>query len=172
MVVLVCATLCAAGVAACSAAPTGAQAVPGKSLFLPFIAGAPTLAGVYDCNEYEFGLIWTSEVVTLNPNGSSTYAYAPPYTQVVTGTWVYTPTAQVVGFTNFRWITATVTLPDRLSIRRYLPQAGFEIGMSCLKRPPTLSEADRRRESVSDNIHYSVRHNPRSNTKNTKWQLI
>jgi hypothetical protein len=109
-------------------APAADQAV-----FLPAIYGPASPAGTYTCYEYEFGLVWTTEVITLSVDGSSVYAYSPPYTAVVTGTWVYTPTIQEVGFTNFRWLTATVQLPDRLWASRYVPHAGFEVALSCSK---------------------------------------
>ena len=115
-----------------------AQLAPaaGQAIFLPAVYGPPSLAGTYDCLEYEYGLIWTTEVITLSVDGSSVYEYRPPHPSVVTGTWVYTPTAQQVGFTNFRWITATVLLPDRLWASRYLPQVGFEIALNCNRRTP------------------------------------
>jgi hypothetical protein len=108
----------------------------GQTIFLPAVYGSPSLAGTYDCFEYEFNLVWTTEVITLSVDGSSIYEYHPPHSTFVTGTWVYTPTVQQVGFTNFRWITATVELPDRLSARRYLPGPGFEVALRCNKRTP------------------------------------
>jgi hypothetical protein len=128
--------LCVPSGAAHLAARIRAPLAPaaGQAAFLPTIYGPPSPSGTYNCYEYEFGLIWTTEVITLSVDGSSVYAYAPPYTAVVTGTWVYTPTAQEVGFTNFRWLTATVELPDRLWNRMYVPQAGFEVALSCNKR--------------------------------------
>ena len=107
--------------------------------FLP-IAQNATLVGVYDCLEYEFGLVWSSDVVTLYSNGTSRYEYGPPYANVVTGTWVYKPTAQEVRFTGFRWITPTVQLPDRFFASRYLPEPGFEIAVSCLRRATPLND--------------------------------
>jgi hypothetical protein len=120
-----------------------AQSAPAADnvLFLPMIYGPASPAGTYDCDEYEFGLIWTTEVITLSVSGASVYAYSPPYTAVVTGTWVYTPASQEIGFTNFRWLTATVQLPNRLWASKYLPQAGFDVALSCDKRvtmPNTL----------------------------------
>ncbi len=50
-------------------------ALGGERLYLPVILGPFRLAGIYDCVEYEFGLIWTTDVITLHPNGDSTYAY-------------------------------------------------------------------------------------------------
>ncbi len=100
-------------------------------VFLPIIYRSTSPAGAYSCYEYEFGLIWTTEVITLNANGSSIYAYNPPYTAIVTGTWVYTPASQEVGFTNFRWLTTTFQPPDRLWASKYLTYAGFEIAISC-----------------------------------------
>lgn len=117
------------------AAPTVPTTIAGASttLFVSMARVAPDLVGAYNCLEYEFGLVWTSEVVTLRPGGASVYAYAPPYTSIVTGTWVYTPTTMTIEFTNFRWLTATVQLPNRLSASKYLPQAGFEVALSCQK---------------------------------------
>ena len=122
-----------------SAHPAGkiqAQSAPaaGQAVFLPIMYGPGSPAGTYNCYEYEFGLIWTTEVITLSVDGSSIYAYSPPSTAVVTGTWVYTPTAQEIGFTGFRWLTATVELPNRLWASKYLPQPGFEVALSCNRR--------------------------------------
>jgi hypothetical protein len=97
-----------------------------------FSADSPV--GSYFCYEYEFGLIWTSEVITLNTDGSSIYAYSPPYSNVVTGTWVYTPSIQEVSFTNFHWPTATYEAPDRLWASRYLPHVDFTIAIDCGRR--------------------------------------
>jgi hypothetical protein len=100
-------------------------------VFLPVVYGPLSPAGDYYCYELEFGLIWTSEVITLDISGSSTYAYHPPNPPIVTGTWVYTPATQEVGFTNFRWLTTTYLPPSRLWARRYLTYTGFEIAVSC-----------------------------------------
>lgn len=102
--------------------------------YLPVILSESSPAGSYDCLEYEFGLIWTSEVITLNANGSSVYDYDPPYSGVITGAWTYTPSIREVGFTGSRWPTATYILPDRLWARKYLEHAGFEIALSCSRR--------------------------------------
>ena len=82
---------------------------------------------------------WTTEVITLNPDGSSAYAYYPPYSATVTGTWVYTPSREVVGFTNFRWLTTTFQPPNHLWASQYLTQAGFEIAVSLLQQTPIIS---------------------------------
>jgi hypothetical protein len=105
-----------------------------NSVFLPLVYHLTPLVGTYDCYEYEFGLIWTTEVVTLNKDGSSLYVYSPPYAAIITGTWVYTPVIQEVGFTNFRWPTATFQLPDRLWASNYITPAGYEVALSCGKR--------------------------------------
>jgi hypothetical protein len=102
-----------------------------STLHLPFVAGDASPSGSYYCYEYEFGLIWTSEVITLNTDGSSMYSYYPPYTDFVTGTWAYTPSIPQVEFTNFRWTTATYEAPDRLWASRYLPHVDFEIAIDC-----------------------------------------
>ncbi len=102
-----------------------------RFVFLPIIYGSASPAGAYDCYEYEFGLIWTGEAITLNADSSSLYAYSPPYPAIVTGTWVYSSPTQEVGFTNFRWVTTTFQPPDRLWASKYLSQAGFEIAVSC-----------------------------------------
>lgn len=110
-----------------------AQAFPQNDvvIFLPVIVAPPSPAGSYHCLEYEFGLIWTSEVITLNVDGTSIYDYDPPYAGTVTGTWAYSPTIQEVSFTNFRWVTSTYEIPNLLWARRYLPNAGFEIAIYC-----------------------------------------
>lgn len=113
----------------------GAYAQPaiqgGNTLYLPVIMGGQSPAGTYYCLEYEYGLIWTYEVITLHADGTSVYAYNPPYPGIVTGTWGYTASTQEITFTNFRWSTATYEAPDRIWASRYLPQAGFEIALSC-----------------------------------------
>lgn len=138
IVALAIASLCVPSGSAYLAGKFRAQLAPAASqaIFLPAIYGSASPTGTYDCLEFEFGLVWATEIITLSVDGSSVYEYRPPYTAVVTGTWVYTPTTQQVGFTNFRWITATVDLPDRLSASRYVPQAGFEVALSCNKRTP------------------------------------
>jgi hypothetical protein len=98
-------------------------------LYLPMIAGSTNPAGAYFCYEWEFGLIWMEEVITLSVDGSS--AYDLPYGGVVTGTWVYTPSSEEVGFTNFHWLTATFQPPNRLWASKYLTYTGFEIAISC-----------------------------------------
>jgi hypothetical protein len=109
----------------------------GSHLYLPLVAcSAPSPAGSYFCNEYEYGLIWSSEVITLYVDGTSVYAYNPPYAGVVTGTWVYTPATREVGFTNFRWLTATFYAPDRLWATRYVTGTGFWIALDCLGLQP------------------------------------
>lgn len=100
-------------------------------LYLPFIYSTTTPAGAYYCYEWEFGLIWTGEAITLNVDGSSVYAYDPPYDGIVTGTWVYTPVIEEVGFTNFHWLTTTFLPPNYLWASKYLTYAGFEIAISC-----------------------------------------
>lgn len=102
--------------------------------FLPVVYYQHPPAGSYYCLEYEFGLIWTSETITLNQDGSSIYVYDPPYTGVVTGTWSYTPAIQEVGFTNFRWPTATYKSPDVLYASKYLQHVDFEIALYCQKQ--------------------------------------
>jgi len=106
-----------------------------SSFYLPVIIGLVVPpAGSYYCLEYEFGLIWTSEVITLNVDGSSIYDYNPPYSSIVTGTWNYIALRQEVEFTNFRWLTATYEGPDHLWASRYLTQAGFDIALSCTRQ--------------------------------------
>jgi hypothetical protein len=138
MVVLITlAALWAPPAATHSGQPLRIQAAPtaNTALFLPIVHGPISPAGVYDCVEYEFGLVWTTEVITLTKDGHSTYEYHFPPTSVITGTWVYTPTTQEVGFTNFRWITATVQMDNRLWASRYVPGADFYVALSCTKYP-------------------------------------
>lgn len=103
-------------------------------VYLPLIVKSPPPVGSYFCNEYENGLIWTQDVITLNADGTSIYEYYPPYSGIATGTWVYTPATQEVGFTNFRWLTATYEAPGRLWARRYLPESRYEIALDCGRR--------------------------------------
>jgi hypothetical protein len=103
-------------------------------IYFPVVFGPASPAGTYDCLEYEFGLIWTSEAVTLNRDGSSLYAYTYPYVAVVTGTWSYSRALRQVNFTHFRWPSATFVAPNRLWASRYLTEAGFDVALSCRKR--------------------------------------
>ena len=114
--------------------PAPADHLASQTLYLPLVAVESSPAGSYYCLEYEYGLIWSSEVITLHPDGSSIYAYNPPYTRIITGTWSYSAARQEVAFTNFHWLTATYIAPNRLWASRYLTQAGFEIAMSCQRQ--------------------------------------
>jgi hypothetical protein len=91
-------------------------------------------AGSYTCLEYEFGLVWASEVITLNPDGSSIYDFTPPYLSTMTGTWALVPATWEVQFTHFSWPTATYDAPDRLWASEYLPEPGFEVRLECARR--------------------------------------
>lgn len=103
-------------------------------LYLPSVLRpAYNPAGSYECLEYEFGLVWDWEVITLTADGASLYAYRWQ-TAPLTGTWRYTSATQEVQFTNFRWPTATYLAPDRLWASRYLPEPDFEIALSCTRR--------------------------------------
>lgn len=104
-----------------------------EDTYLPAIRGTYGPAGSYYCYEYEFGMIWSADVITLNTDGTSEYAYCHPYTNSPTGTWSYTNSIRQVGFTGFRWMTATFNAPDRLWARRYLPHVGFEIAIQCFR---------------------------------------
>lgn len=114
------------------------QGEDGAQIYLPLILKTSSPAGVYGCNEYENGLIWTADVITLNADGTSVYEYYPPYPGIATGTWVYTPSTQEVGFTNFRWwLTATYESPGRLWARQDLG-GNHEVALDCGRResPP------------------------------------
>lgn len=102
-------------------------------LYLPSIRGTEGPAGSYYCYEYEFGMIWSADVITLNSDGTSEYEYCHPYINSPTGTWSYNYSIRQVGFTGFRWVTATFTAPDRLWARRYLPHVDFEIAIQCYR---------------------------------------
>lgn len=103
-------------------------------VYLPLIVKSPSPVGSYWCNEYEYGVIWTQDVITLNADGTSIYEYYPPYSGIAAGTWVYTPATQEVGFTNFRWLTATYEAPGRLWARRYVSETSFEIALDCRRQ--------------------------------------
>lgn len=107
-------------------------------LYLPSVMGMPGSTrpptGSYTCLEYEFGLVWTSEIITLNADGSSIYDFSPPYLTTMTGTWTYTPSIRQVGLTNFRWPTATYEAPNRLWASEYLPEPDFEVALECQRR--------------------------------------
>ena len=102
--------------------------------YFPMILGPGLPAGTYDCEEYEAGLIWTTDVITLFPDGESLYAYQPPYGGVVTGTWVFTRETNEIAFTSFRWETATVEFPGRIWSRRTLVDPAIEIALECRLR--------------------------------------
>lgn len=106
-------------------------AEPSSQAFLPVIYYPSTPAGTYFCLEYEFGLIWTSETITLYEDGSSIYVYDAPYGGTATGTWTYTPALNEVAFTGFRWKTATYRFPNVLYASEYLPHVDFEIAVFC-----------------------------------------
>jgi len=107
-----------------------------KFVFLPFISqGSISPAGAYHCDEIEYAMIWKTEVITLNTDGTHIWAYDRPGSSIVTGTWVYTPSAEVVGFTNFTWLTTTFQPPNRLWASQYITQAGFEVAISCNRLP-------------------------------------
>lgn len=136
MIVALVLSLSLAGLALALAEPLSPSQGQGNfEIYLPLIIKSPTPAGSYLCNEYENGLIWTQDVITLNADGTSVYEYYyPPYSGIAIGTWVYTPATQEVGFTNFRWLTATYKAPGRLWARRYLPESGYEIALDCRRR--------------------------------------
>lgn len=115
-----------------AAPPATVQAAPHDvwPQYLPMVL-APSPEGTYDCIEYEFGMAWTSEVVTLFPGGRSQYEY--PGGVVVTGTWVYTATTAQVGFTNFRWSALTYLRPDFIRASEYITPGGFEIAVYCTR---------------------------------------
>lgn len=118
-----------------SSSPLYAQG--NSHLYLPSVLGMPGTTpptGSYSCLEYEFGLIWFSEVITLNADGSSIYDFAPPYLTTMTGTWTYTPSIRQVGLTNFRWPSATYEAPNRLWASEYLPEPDFEVALECRRR--------------------------------------
>ncbi len=125
------------------AAQPSAQATPAAipSIYLPLVQGSPSFAGVFDCFETEFNQIWTSEVVTLRPNGTSRYEYGPPAQSTVSGTWGYIQATQTITFTNFRWSSAATQGPDHFSNSQFLPGPGFSIGISCTRRVSTLAAA-------------------------------
>ena len=122
------------------AVSSGGESQPGElqdgehRVYIPLVFAPPSPAGSYWCNEYEFGLIWTSEVITLYRDGSSIYVYGPPYEGVVTGTWAYTTERREVRFTGFRWPTATYEVEGVLWARRYLADVGFEVAVVCTRR--------------------------------------
>ncbi|MFN2180771.1 MAG: hypothetical protein ACK2UR_21215 [Candidatus Promineifilaceae bacterium] len=109
----------------------GAVIEDSSEVFLPLIYYPSTPAGTYFCLEYEFGLIWTSERITLYEDGSSLYEYEAPYGGTNSGTWTYNPALNEVEFTGFRWQAATYRFPNALYASKYLPQVDFEIAVYC-----------------------------------------
>jgi hypothetical protein len=132
----------AAAIPASLAAQPSSQVAPAAipPIYLPLVQAPPSLAGIFDCVETEFGLGWLTEVVTLNPDGSSLYQYGSPINDTISGTWIYTPTTQIVELRNFRWPTAIVRDPDHFSNSQYLPEQGFEISIGCTRRTAALAE--------------------------------
>jgi hypothetical protein len=112
------------------AGQAGAQS-PQNAAYLPAVYYPSTPAGSYTCLEYEFGLIWATETITLYEDGRSVYAYGSPGGDTLTGTWVFTPALSTVAFTGFRWPTATYQFPARLYASRYLDHVDFEIALAC-----------------------------------------
>jgi hypothetical protein len=102
-----------------------------SEVFLPVIQYPSTPAGTYFCLEYEFGLIWTSEMIKLNEDGSSVYVYDAPYGGTESGTWTYNAALNEVEFTGFRWQTVTYRFPNGLYASEYLPHVDFEIAIYC-----------------------------------------
>lgn len=98
-------------------------------------------AGIYDCAEYEFGEGYGGAVIRLNADGSSTYTSTIRNVEEI-GTWNYTPPTELQ-FTHFRWMTATLDLPNRFDAHRWVSlgpdqqstPSGFEVRIECHKRP-------------------------------------
>jgi hypothetical protein len=107
-------------------------------LYLILMAIPPTnapnpggfLAGTYSCDEYEFGLIWQSKVVTLDVDGN----YYASETKDVAGKWAYLPATQELTITNFRWAILKVDTATRLWNSQYLTHAGFDVAIKCTRR--------------------------------------
>lgn len=109
-----------------------AQAAEEQYLYLPTLYGPLRLAGVYDCVEYEAGQVWATDVITLHPTGDSEYATHGPFGGVVTGTWLYTPTTHVLGFTEFRWEAVSVELTmEHLWASRWIEELDYEFRLDC-----------------------------------------
>jgi hypothetical protein len=126
----VCLAVLAALPFASNAAARDTAAAP-SHVFLPVIYYPSTPAGTYFCLEYEFGLIWTSETITLYDDGSSLYEYDAPYGGTVSGTWSYDPARNEISLTGFRWQTVTYIFPNELYASEYLPHVDFEIAVYC-----------------------------------------
>jgi hypothetical protein len=109
------------------------SAAPSQSIALPLVHTEVTLAGVFDCVETEFGLGWGTEVITLTDGGGSIYQYVPR-TDLISGTWTYTPTTQTIELRNFRWLTATVNFPNSFHSRQYIASGDFDVAIYCSRR--------------------------------------
>jgi len=109
--------------------------VVAAQVFLPLVVLPPSPEGIYNCNEYEFGLIWTTDVITLSHDMSSAYEFIYQSAPVITGTWTYTPTTQEVALRNFHWPIVTFHPPDGLSQSSTITNTGkpFEVGIWCGK---------------------------------------
>lgn len=108
-----------------AAVPAVLQA-PTSRVYLPFVLGpaAVSPAGSYSCTEHEYGLIYAEYSIDLLSDGTSLYHDPDPFTTVMTGTWVYTPMVQTIGFTNSFWLTATYESPHRLYSEFRLEEGG------------------------------------------------
>jgi hypothetical protein len=90
--------------------------------------------GSYNCSESEWGFLWRREIITLSVDGSSVYTYLRPSMPTIKGTWVYTPEAQIIGFTNFSWKTASYISPNQIWARRYEPENEIDTILNCSRR--------------------------------------
>lgn len=115
---------------------SSATAQPSRTprVWLPLMADQLPPTGVYDCVESEFGLLWTTSVITLSGNLSSQYNYGPPYSGLAAGAWSYTPSIQEVRFTNFRWEVLRFIPPGRLNAMRFIESGNFTVRIDCTRR--------------------------------------
>ncbi len=112
-----------------------ADAPPFSDLNVSATGDSPV--GIYDCLEYEWGLIWMHEMIVLLENGVSLYPYSSYYPTVRQGTWGYTSTTQVITLTNFLWESVSYQPPDHLWASRII--SDFEIAISCSKHAETVN---------------------------------
>lgn len=109
-----------------------AQSMGEQRLFLPSLFAPVSLAGVYDCVEYEAGSIWSTDTITLYRTGESAYDTLGPYGGVLTGTWEYRPATRTITLTGFRWEDATVELTmDRFWAIRWVQDLNYEFRFEC-----------------------------------------
>jgi ABC-type phosphate transport system substrate-binding protein len=97
----------------------------------PLTSAETALVGTYRCDKSEAHRVWgATDVITLNPDFSSTYSEIPGE-KVTAGTWAYSSPAQEVHLTNFPWATLKFTPPNGLHASNPGKETGVETAIDC-----------------------------------------